>query len=378
MCKIISFFSNKGGTGKTTLTYNVGADLSFNHNKRVLVIDADSQMNLTASMFGLSDTIEYSEENNKKWKEYLDKYLSFVNLVDDNKEKTIFSYQKHREANKENIDLFNNNNIVFDLLLADEDYFDFENTINSYLRDFNLRKEAVKYFSNITKKIKELSKNYDFILIDCSPSANSALNAFFILSSNYFICPLRCDFFSYQSIGKLKRIIANWEDLFRIFQTDDYKNCIDMQEKFIGIVVSETRKVVSETEKNNKTKNKQRNISQASQKWVESVNSSIKNYTTSAIGREKSITEEEFKNIFEGAIPFIITDKTCNYTGVMKNIIDQAGIPLILLNGNISKKFYKNKDGTGRNVLSETKYKENFNQYKEAINTISKGLIKLK
>lgn len=371
MCKIISFFSNKGGTGKTTLTYNVGADLSFNHNKRVLVIDADSQMNLTASMFGLSDTIEYSEENNKKWKEYLDTYLSFVDLVDDNKEKTIFSYQKHRENNKENIDLFNNNNIVFDLLLADEDYFDFENTINSYLRDFNLRKEAVKYFSNITKKIKELSKNYDFILIDCSPSANSVLNAFFILSSNYFICPLRCDFFSYQSIGKLKRIIANWEGLFKNFQTDDYQNCIDMNEKFIGIVVSQTKK-------NNKQGNKQRNISITSQKWVESVNSSIQNYTTSAIGREKSIMEEEFKNVFEGATPFIITDRTCDYTMVLKGIIDEAGIPLILLNGDISKKFYKNKDGTGRNVLSETKYKENFNQYKEAINAISKGLIKLK
>ena len=33
--------------------------------KKVLVIDADSQMNLTASTFGLSDTIECSEKNNK-------------------------------------------------------------------------------------------------------------------------------------------------------------------------------------------------------------------------------------------------------------------------------------------------------------------------
>ena len=372
MCKIISFFSNKGGTGKTTLTYNIGANLSFNYDKKVLVIDADSQMNLTASMFGLSDTIEYSEENNKKWKEYLDKYLSFVDLVDDKKDKTIFSYQKNRKDNEENINLFNGyNNIVFDLLLADEDYFDFENTINSYLRDFNLRKEAAKYFSNITKKIKELSAKYDFILIDCSPSANSVLNAFFILSSNYFICPLRCDFFSYQSIGKLKRIIANWEDLFKNFQTDEYQNCIDMNEKFIGIVVSETKK-------NNKTKNKQRNISQASQKWVDSVNVSIKNYTTSAIGREKSITEEDFKNVFKDAIPFIITDKTCNYTGVMKNIIDKAGIPLILLKKEVSERFYKYKDGQGRNILNEKTYKENFNQYKEAINFISEGLIELK
>ncbi len=135
-------------------------------------------MNLTTSMFGLSDTIEYSEENNKKWKEYLEKYLSFVDYIDDNKEKTIFNYQKDRKDNKEEIDLFNKKqDIIFELLIADEEYFDFENIINSYLRDFNLKKEATKYFSRIANKIKELSKKYDFILIDCSPSASSVLNA---------------------------------------------------------------------------------------------------------------------------------------------------------------------------------------------------------
>lgn len=63
---------------------------------------------------------------------------------------------------------------------------------------------------------------------------------------------------------------------------------------------------------------------------------------------------------------------------VLKNIIDKAGIPLVLLDGTISQKFYKNKNGSGRNILNETTYKENLDQYKRAISFISEGLIKLK
>jgi len=46
MGKIITFFNHKGGVGKTTLAYNVAWGLS-SVGKRVLMIDADSQCNLT-------------------------------------------------------------------------------------------------------------------------------------------------------------------------------------------------------------------------------------------------------------------------------------------------------------------------------------------
>ncbi len=44
----------------------------------------------------------------------------------------------------------------------------------------------------------------------------------------------------------MKRIVDNWENLFKYFQTDEYKNCIDMKEKFIGIIVSETKKIIKQ------------------------------------------------------------------------------------------------------------------------------------
>jgi cellulose biosynthesis protein BcsQ len=46
-------FNHKGGVGKTTLVPNLGFILA-DQGQRVLLIDADPQMNLTAAMYGLS------------------------------------------------------------------------------------------------------------------------------------------------------------------------------------------------------------------------------------------------------------------------------------------------------------------------------------
>ncbi|MFN3531767.1 MAG: ParA family protein [Candidatus Brocadia sp.] len=47
MGKIISFINYKGGVGKTTTTYHIGCALAQFHDKKVLLIDADPQTNLT-------------------------------------------------------------------------------------------------------------------------------------------------------------------------------------------------------------------------------------------------------------------------------------------------------------------------------------------
>ena len=43
----ICFFNNKGGVGKTTLVANLSAQLALNEGKKILVVDADPQCNLT-------------------------------------------------------------------------------------------------------------------------------------------------------------------------------------------------------------------------------------------------------------------------------------------------------------------------------------------
>jgi cellulose biosynthesis protein BcsQ len=69
----IALFNHKGGVGKTTLTVNI-ADALADQGKRVLLVDADSQCNLTAFYLTekdldalLGETAESEDGGNTIW-----------------------------------------------------------------------------------------------------------------------------------------------------------------------------------------------------------------------------------------------------------------------------------------------------------------------
>lgn len=49
--EVICFYNRKGGVGKTTSTVNIGGCLSKVFNKKVLIVDSDSQCNCTSFLF---------------------------------------------------------------------------------------------------------------------------------------------------------------------------------------------------------------------------------------------------------------------------------------------------------------------------------------
>jgi cellulose biosynthesis protein BcsQ len=64
MTKIITFYNHKGGVSKTTTTFNIVHYLSIFESKKVLVVDADPQCNITELL--LTKLIAKIDEQSEK------------------------------------------------------------------------------------------------------------------------------------------------------------------------------------------------------------------------------------------------------------------------------------------------------------------------
>ena len=133
-CKIIAIANQKGGVGKTTTTFSLGVALA-NNNKKVLVVDADPQANLTTYM-------GYYDEDNipVTLSTLIDRYIQDEDIKPDE------AILHHNE----NIDLIPSN---LSLSMTEAD-----------LSNAMSREYAMKNCLNDLKKL------YDYIIIDCMPS----------------------------------------------------------------------------------------------------------------------------------------------------------------------------------------------------------------
>lgn len=70
--KSVSFFNNKGGVGKTTLTCNLAFTFAKDFGKRVLIVDCDPQCNSTILILGEEISYElYSNDQKSSHKTIL-------------------------------------------------------------------------------------------------------------------------------------------------------------------------------------------------------------------------------------------------------------------------------------------------------------------
>lgn len=160
--KIVSFFNVKGGVGKTTLTILTATALS-KENKRILMIDADTQANLTQFVYRVN-------HHNKTMFDGLSDNLSASELI-----------VKSPNKRYPNIDL-----IPSDLSLS---------VLSEYLTTKTYREKSVwRWFKgNI-----DILKHYDYIFIDLSPSYDLVARNFMIISDS-IITPI-----AYQDIASIR------------------------------------------------------------------------------------------------------------------------------------------------------------------------------
>nr|VFK53532.1 MAG: CobQ/CobB/MinD/ParA nucleotide binding domain-containing protein [Candidatus Kentron sp. TUN]VFK55636.1 MAG: CobQ/CobB/MinD/ParA nucleotide binding domain-containing protein [Candidatus Kentron sp. TUN]VFK57647.1 MAG: CobQ/CobB/MinD/ParA nucleotide binding domain-containing protein [Candidatus Kentron sp. TUN] len=357
MGKIIIFYNHKGGVGKTTLVHNLSFALA-DEGKRVLAIDADPQMNLTSALYGLSTAIEYSLEESSKWSTYIDKYISFNEYLD--------TYLKDEKCEKK---IFTSpaikGNGFVELISGSINLPVLESDLYGIIKNRNKFTEDIPY--KFERSIRDRANEYDFVLIDTSPSASSIINGLCIMSCDYFITPVSPTFFSLQAIDNLSYVIKNWMELLSDYQSTRGNKGLSFSPKFLGIVVQLAKRFNSGAIKDNPT-----SYTKSTEAWINEVNQSIKRFVEFSSKRAMAITEEEFKSIFPDREPFII-EKCCDFTPKLRAISEEEGVPVIYLTQDICDK----RDKSVKITNPESQYCRSVNSINQSYRQIAKNLLNL-
>lgn len=363
MGKIITFFNHKGGVGKTTLVHNMGFILA-DRGYKVLLIDADPQMNLTAAMYGLSTSVEYSTEEDSKWSENVQKYISLSEYLDVHIKETKCEKEFFRIESEQK-------NGVVDLISGAINLSNTEADLYGIIKNRNTFTDNIP--NKFEQAIKKQKTKYDFILIDTSPSASSIINALIMMLSDYFISPVSPSFFSLQAVDNLSSIFQNWIKLLGDYQTTKSFSGLSFQPKFLGLVVQMAKRFNGGLK--NEVSSGGTAFSKSTEKWISDVNDSVRKFQQFASLREMSISDEEFKKVFDNAQPFVI-QKCCDFTPQLRSIAEKAGVPVVKLTPALCK---EHKDsGTTVDIEKPTgQYAISFKSISDSYNSIADGLIKL-
>ncbi len=165
MARIIGVANQKGGVGKTTTAINLAASLAVLEFKTLLV-DADPQANSTTGigfdLHNITKSLYDSMVNNAHAHEVILKTeVPFLDLIPSHIDLVGYEVEMINFPNRENV------------------------------------------LKNVLDSVRD---DYDFIIIDCSPSLGLiTVNA--LVASDSVVIPVQCEFFALEGLGKLLNTI---------------------------------------------------------------------------------------------------------------------------------------------------------------------------
>ena len=186
---VVSFMNMKGGVGKTTLCVNIAGTLAKEHDKRVLIIDMDPQLNAS----------QYLLDNKTLSKIFTEKrtiYSLYNELIDEDLNDMVIGEVENKSSKNTNIihNVMNNLDIIcgdLNLTKLTNGNPDDANILNDFIEENNLTEE------------------YSFIFIDCPPT-QSIYTSSALIASNYYILPIKPDFLSTIGVKLFKKMIERY------------------------------------------------------------------------------------------------------------------------------------------------------------------------
>ena len=166
MGNVIAIANQKGGVGKTTTAINLAASLAV-LEKKVLIIDADPQANTTSGL-------NFSPDNDEKRTLY-EALIGEIDITD-----TLIQTEMER------LHMIPSH---INLVGAEIELLNFEDR------------------ESVLKRILEpIRDNYDYIIIDCSPSLGIiTINS--LTAADSVMIPVQPEFFALEGLGKLLQTI---------------------------------------------------------------------------------------------------------------------------------------------------------------------------
>lgn len=278
--KVITFYSHKGGVGKTTNCHTLAYTLSQERKKKVLMIDLDPQMNLsilatrkhwlgkprpdidTANNHASSTQANhaFSSKEDDEEDEDENKLLTWADIIRDTPNILKYVPNSHEEPDLEFVKCEND----LYLLFGSDDVSDIEHRMitSSAL----LHSQTDNYYFTITRinrLIDRISLKFDFIIIDLSPSYNTMVRNVIGLSHGWILSCL-ADEFSIQAVDTMMdRTEAQRETESYRFIVNDNKDIKKSLEKIkkgslvpeprfkiLGYILNRTRPSTSKKEDN--------------------------------------------------------------------------------------------------------------------------------
>ncbi|SEG75776.1 CobQ/CobB/MinD/ParA nucleotide binding domain-containing protein [Paenibacillus sp. UNC499MF] len=199
--KIITYFNNKGGVGKTTLAVNVASFMATHFGKKVLFLDADPQANSTQMMVPDQFWLDYYGERASK-----STIMNFLSPIIEGDSGLNFIDELYMgTANRYNVDLIPGHPglSVIEDIFSDAWNKSLGGDIGGFRRTNWLRQMKQHYAST-----------YDYMFIDVGPSLG-ALNRSILLNTDFVVTPMGSDIFSLIGVSNISTWIKEWMHSYR-------------------------------------------------------------------------------------------------------------------------------------------------------------------